>query len=107
MPDPVFSKTQTLYEVLLRFDEAGALKGVHAQYLSVVKEDGKVISAVPGQAVPLSLVDEGDKATLKAALGEAAVALIEAKEAAEAAVTEVAMTKDAIIQDLMSKVPSP
>ena len=81
---PILEKTKTLYEVLLRFDSDGALKGAHAQYLDAITEDGVVISATPGPAIPLSLVEAADKATLTAALGEASAALITAKEAAEA-----------------------
>jgi predicted transcriptional regulator of viral defense system len=81
---PILAKTKTLHEALLRFGSDGALKGAHAQYLESITEDGVVISATPGPAIPLSLVDAADKPTLAAALGEATSALIAAKEAAEA-----------------------
>ena len=103
----ILVKTKTLYEVLLRFDDAGKLKGAHAQYLDAITEDGVVISATPGHAIPLSLVEAADKATLTAALGEASAALLTAKEAAEAEVVSLRaemQAKDATAQSLMARV---
>lgn len=79
------TKFAHLYEVLLRFDENGALKGAHAQYLEGITEDGVIIQAKPGPAMPLSLADAADIPTLKATMGDANYALLTAKEAAEAA----------------------
>lgn len=73
-----------LYEVLLRFDGADKLRGAHAQYIEGYAVDGQAISATLGPAIPLSLVDEADKAALKVVLGEANMALLTAKESAEA-----------------------
>lgn len=96
-----------LYEILLRFDGDGNLQGAHAQYLEGVKKDGTVISATPGHAIPLSLVPSADKPTLTAAIGEAAEALLVAKEAAEAEAAGVKAefkAKDANIQALLTQV---
>lgn len=99
-------KFKHLYEVLLRFDADGKLQGAHAQYLEGIKEDGVIISAQPGGALPVSLVDNADGLTIKKILGEALASVIDAKEAAEA---EVAATraemeaKDANIQTLMAQ----
>lgn len=101
----MLEKTKTLYEVLLRFDEAGKLKGAHAQYLESIVEDGAVISAKPGGALPLSLVDKADALTLKGVLGEALAPVIEAKEVAEADAAAARAefdAKDASIQELMA-----
>lgn len=81
----------TIYEILFRFDEAGKLKGAHAQYL----ENG-----FPGPAVPLSLVADKDKPTVKSALGDTMAACLEAKEAAEARAIE-AEAKAAEVADLL------
>lgn len=103
----VLEKTKTLYEVLLRFGVDGKLAGAHAQYLDTITEDGVVISATPGHAIPLSLVEAADKATLTAALGEASAALLNAKEAAEAEVASLRaemQVKDATAQSLLARV---
>jgi hypothetical protein len=97
-------KFKHLYEVLLRFDADGKLQGAHAQYLEGIKEDGVVLSAQPGGALPLSLVDSADGLTLKGVLGDSLSAVIEAKEAAEAdaAAARAEMeAKDANIQTML------
>lgn len=104
---PILAKTKTLYEVLLRFGVDGKLAGAHAQYLESITEDGVVISATPCNAIPLSLVEAADKATLTAALGKATAALIAAKEAAEAEAAALRAdnaAKDANIQTLLAEV---
>lgn len=101
------TKNTTLYEVLLRFGENGKLKGAHAQYLETIEEDGVVIQASTGPAIPLSLADDKDKPTLAAALGEATAALIAAKEAAEAEAAALRAdnaAKDANLQVLLAEV---
>ena len=108
----------TLYEILLRFNDAGKLQGAHVQYCA---------NGVPGIATSLSLVAAKDKPTLKAAIGEAMLAALEAKETAEErateaksaadaaeakvasvsgqiAVTEQLAAKDAIIQELLGHI---
>lgn len=102
-----------LYEILIRFNDSGSLQGAHAQYLT---------NGMPGPAVPLSLVDDADKPTLAAAMGEATTAALAKAEAAdtarknaEARFAEVAgeniealkadnAAKDANIQALLAKV---
>lgn len=76
-----------LYEVLLRFDGPTILRGAHVQYIEGFAVDGQVISAKLGDALPLSLADKADEPTLAGAIGEAALALLTAKEAAEADAT--------------------
>jgi hypothetical protein len=105
----MLEKNTTLYEVLFRFDDAGKLKGAHAQYLETISEDGVVIQAKPGHAIPLSLLDSGDGLTVKKVLGDALSAVIEAKEAAEAdaaAARAEFEAKDANIQTLMGELES-
>lgn len=65
-----------LYEFLVRFDGAGKFQGAHAQYTE---------GQTPLPAVPLSKVASADRATIKAVVGEAMLACLEAKEGAEAA----------------------
>jgi predicted transcriptional regulator of viral defense system len=104
---PILEKSRTLHEVLLRFGVDGKLAGAHAQYLDAITEDGAVISATPGPAIPLALVDAADKPTLAAALGEATAALIAAKEAAEAEAAALRAdnaAKDANMQALLAEV---
>ena len=91
-------KFKHLYEVLLRFDEGGKLKGAHAQYLEGIKEDGIVLSAQPGVALPLSLVDSADGLTLKKILGDSFSAVIEAKEVAEADAAAARAEVDAVLE---------
>jgi hypothetical protein len=78
-----------LYEVLIRFNGAGAFQGAHVQYLEGVARDGVPIQATPGPALPLSLADAGDQLTLASVLGEATVAAVEASAAAAAELAEV------------------
>lgn len=73
-----------LYEVLLRFDGADKLRGAHAQYIEGYKVGDTIISAKLGDAIPLSLVDAADVESLTNSLGESNLALLFAKEAAEA-----------------------
>jgi hypothetical protein len=91
-------KFKHLYEVLLRFDENGKLKGAHAQYLEGVIEDGVVLSAKQGDALPLSLVEGADGLTLKKVLGDSLSAVIEAKEAAEAAKADAEVNLQALLE---------
>jgi hypothetical protein len=93
-------KFKHLYEVLLRFDADGKLQGAHAQYLEGIKEDGVVLSAQPGGALPLSLVDSADGLTLKGVLGDSLSAVIEAEADAAAARAEME-AKDANIQTML------
>lgn len=98
------TKFRTLYEILFRFDEAGKLKGAHAMYLEGVSEDGVVLSAQTGAAVPLSLVEGADALTVKKVLGDATLALLTAKEEAEADAASFRAdntAKDANIQSLL------
>lgn len=101
------TKFNTLYEILLRFDESGALKGAHAQYLEGIAEDGVIIQAKPCAAIPLSLAAKADVPTLKSVLGTAAAALLTAKETAEADATAARAefeAKDATAQALLAQV---
>ena len=91
----MLEKNTTLYEVLFRFDENGALKGAHAQYLETISEDGAIIQAKPGGALPLSLLATADGLTVKKVLGDALASVVEAKEAAEAAAAAALVTKEA------------
>jgi hypothetical protein len=102
----MLTKETHLYEVLLRFNEQGKLQGAHAQYLELIKEDGTVIQASPGNALPLSLVEGTDGLTLKGVLGDSLSAVIAAKEAAEAdaaAARAEFAAKDANIQALLEQ----
>lgn len=98
-------ETRTLYEILVRFDEFGKPKGAHAQYLDGIARDGVLISAQPGPAIPLALVDTSDALTLKDVLGDAFVGIVAAKDEAEAQVAALeaeGAAKDANIQQLMA-----
>ena len=91
----MLEKNTTLYEILFRFDENGELKGAHAQYLETISEDGVVIQARPGGALPLSLLATADGMTVKKVLGDALASVVEAKEAAEAAAADALAAKEA------------
>lgn len=77
-----------LYEILIRFDETGAFAGAHSQHLAGIQRDGVTIQATPQPARPLSRLAAPDRATVADVIGEATVALIEAREAAETKVRE-------------------
>lgn len=47
--------TKTPYELLVRWDQSGALQGAHVQYRFVIRDGEDVIGETPGPAVPLTL----------------------------------------------------
>ncbi|CAO3426706.1 hypothetical protein [Azospirillum argentinense] len=47
--------TKTPYELLVRWDQSGALQGAHVQYRYVIRDGEDVIGETLGQAVPLTL----------------------------------------------------
>lgn len=100
------TKTRTLYEVLFRFDATGKIQGCHASYLDSIVENGVVIQAQQGVAMPVSLLDVADKLTVKQLLGTMVAPAIAAKEAAEALAAALGaenIAKDANIQALLAE----
>ncbi|MGY0794331.1 hypothetical protein ACW7BJ_33705 [Azospirillum argentinense] len=47
--------TKTPYELLVRWDQSGALQGAHVQYRYVIRDGDDVIGETIGQALPLTL----------------------------------------------------
>ena len=110
--------TKTLNELLVRFDDNGAFQGAHAVYLYKVYDGPpadpatKMVSASLGNPVAIAKVDVADRAKLVAVVGEAMVALAEAREAAEvdaqakagelAAKNAELAAKDATAQELLA-----
>lgn len=78
--------TKTLNELLVRFDDDGKFQGAHAVYLyrTVDPDTGKQVTASLGSPTAIAKASSEDRAKLVAVVGEACVALAEAREAAEA-----------------------
>jgi hypothetical protein len=107
--------TKTLNELLVRFDDDGKFQGAHAVYLyrTVDPDTGKRVTASLGGPTAIAKASEADRAKLVAVVGEALVALAEAKEAAEAKAREHETTiaakdaelvaKDAVAQELLEQ----
>ncbi|MBK3797862.1 hypothetical protein GAY33_01160 [Azospirillum brasilense] len=47
--------TKTPYELLVRWDQSGALQGAHVQYRYIIRDDADVIGETLGPAEPLAL----------------------------------------------------
>ena len=78
--------TKTLNELLVRFDDDGKFQGAHAVYLyrTVDTDTGKQATASLSGPQPIAKASDTDRKALVAVVGEACVALAEAREAAEA-----------------------
>ena len=66
--------TTVPYEILIRYDEAGALQGAHYQTRRIMTVDGMRVMDQPGPAIPLALAASPDGPslpTLQAVLDEA------------------------------------
>lgn len=71
--------TTVPYEILIRYDEAGALQGAHYQARRIMTVDGVRVMDQPGPAIPLALAASPDGPslpTLQAVLGEALTAAL-------------------------------
>jgi hypothetical protein len=107
--------TKTLNELLVRFDDDGKFQGAHAVYLyrTVDPDTGKQVTASLGGPTAIAKASEADRAKLAAVVGEALVALAEAREAAEADAQAKAgelaakdaelVAKDAVAQELLGQ----
>jgi hypothetical protein len=49
--------TKHPYELLIRWDQRGALSGAHVQYRYVIEDSGQVVGESVGSAEPLTLGD--------------------------------------------------
>ena len=78
--------TKTLNELLVRFDDEGKFQGAHAVYLyrTVDTDTGKQVTASLGGPEAIAKASDADRKKLVAVVGEACVALAEAREAAAA-----------------------
>lgn len=47
--------TKTPYELLVRWDESGKLKGAHIQWLYVTRDGDAIVTQNPGQPEPIDL----------------------------------------------------
>lgn len=74
----------TPYEVLVRFDEAGKLKGAHAQFLDTITDDaGAVLAQKVGHAMPIAVAGRAGF-PLKDILDAVHIAALEAVDDANA-----------------------
>jgi hypothetical protein len=65
------------YEILIRFDEEGAVQGAHLVERRVVELDGERLKDEVGTAQPIALAfDGGGRAALSDVLGEALTAAL-------------------------------
>lgn len=63
------SDKTVLYEVLIRFDDDGKIKGAHQIKARIINDGGKVLAHIPGMAEPL------DPALLDGVLSDGTVGL--------------------------------
>jgi hypothetical protein len=83
------------YEILVRFDTAGAISGAHYQTRRVVTVDGVQLVDQVGEAQSLDIANAGDgRTTLQSVLGDALTSALASNAtltaATEAATAEIA-----------------
>ncbi|MGY0782128.1 hypothetical protein ACW7BC_29980 [Azospirillum argentinense] len=75
--------TKTPYELLVRWDQSGALQGAHVQYRYVIRDGADVIGETLGPAEPLAL-EAADGFPLGDLLSQVQIDALIAMAAAEA-----------------------
>lgn len=89
----------TPYELLVRWDEAGELKGAHAQFLDTITDDaGNVLAQKVGPAMPIAVAGR-EGFPLADVLDAVQISALKATEAAQAEVTQKEKAREELEKD--------
>lgn len=82
------------YEILIRFDESGAVQGAHLVKRRIVELDGKRLKDETTSAIPLALASATDGELLAEVLGTACAQALADNDALRARMAELEQLND-------------